>query len=95
MQSDAFIQAGAPAHTSAQQDSTSPLRVDARSRELECMTVEELADALEVNRKTVYEYAARGVIPCRRLGRKVILHRATILAWLAGFSMTTARPGRR
>jgi len=59
------------------------------------MTAEELASLLGVDRKTVYEYAARRVIPCRRLGRRVILHRPTILAWLAQSSTTTTAPGHR
>ena len=33
--------------------------------ECACLKAEELARFLGVNRKTVYEYAARGVIPCR------------------------------
>jgi excisionase family DNA binding protein len=47
------------------------------------MTAQELSSWLRVNRKTVYEYAARNVIPCRRLGRKLVFFRAAIAAWLA------------
>ena len=35
-----------------------------------------------MNRKTVYEYAARNVIPCRRLGRR-LFHRGAVVACLA------------
>ena len=51
--------------------------------EHECMTAHELASWLRVNRKTVYEYAARNVIPCRRLGRRLVFSRRAVAAWLA------------
>jgi excisionase family DNA binding protein len=54
--------------------------------EHECMTAKELASWLRVDRKTVYEYAARNVIPCRRLGRRLVFLRPAIAAWLAGSS---------
>jgi excisionase family DNA binding protein len=47
------------------------------------MTADELAALLRVNRKTVYEYAARNVIPCRRLGRRLVFSLPAIRAWLA------------
>ncbi len=49
--------------------------------ECECLKAEELARFLGVTRKTVYEYAARGVIPCGRLGRRVVFSRAQVVAW--------------
>jgi len=49
----------------------------------DCMRADELARFLGVNRKTVYEYAARNVIPCRRLGRRLVFLRTAITAWLA------------
>lgn len=58
----------------------------ARIPELACMRANELAKLLGVNRKTVYEYAARNVIPCRRLGRRFVFSRAAVLAWLARHS---------
>ena len=54
--------------------------------EPECMSAHELAAYLRVNRKTVYEYAARNVIPCRRLGRRLVFSRPAIIAWLARIS---------
>jgi excisionase family DNA binding protein len=51
--------------------------------EPECMSAHELAAYLRVNRKTVYEYAAKKVIPCRRLGRRLVFSRPAIVAWLA------------
>ncbi len=50
--------------------------------ECECLKAAELARFLGVNRKTVYEYAARGVIPCRRLGRRIVFSRAQVVSWL-------------
>ncbi len=61
----------------------------------ECMTACELASWLRVNRKTVYEYAARNVIPCRRLGRRLVFSRAAVVAWLSRSSTTDATPTRR
>jgi excisionase family DNA binding protein len=48
----------------------------------ECMCAEQLARFLGVNRKTVYEYAARNVIPHQRLGRRMVFSRAQVVAWL-------------
>lgn len=48
----------------------------------ECMTANEVAAYLRVNRKTVYEYAGSGVIPCRRIGRRLVFSRSAIVAWL-------------
>ncbi len=50
----------------------------------ECINAEEVAKILGVDRKTVYDGATRGEIPCRRLGRRLLFHRPTLLAWLAG-----------
>lgn len=45
-------------------------------------TADELAELLGVDRKTVYEFATRGKIPCRRLGRRILFPRAAIALWL-------------
>jgi len=58
-------------------------RMDDDSLYEECMKARDVARWLDVNRKTVYEYAARRVIPCRRLGRRVIFGRQAIAMWLA------------
>jgi excisionase family DNA binding protein len=39
---------------------------------------------LGVNRKTVYNSAARGKLPCQRLGKRLLFSREAIGAWLAG-----------
>lgn len=52
------------------------------SDELATITVDEVAELLGVARKTVYEAAGRGDIPCRRLGRRVLFSRRAIMEWL-------------
>ena len=46
-------------------------------------TADELAAQLGLDRKTVYEYAGRGEIPCKRIGRRIIFPREAIARWLA------------
>jgi excisionase family DNA binding protein len=50
--------------------------------EIEVYSADELAELLGVNRKTIYEAAQRGDIPHRRLGRRLIFERGSVLAWL-------------
>ena len=57
-------------------------RVENASYTHECLTAMELASWLRVNRKMVYEYAARNVIPCRRLGRRLVFSRVAVAEWL-------------
>ena len=84
---------------SATAASSVSVRAGDASIEHECMTACELARWLRVNRKTVYEYAARNVIPCRRLGRRLVFSRSAVAAWLARASTLNAPPmlasGRR
>jgi len=56
----------------------------AANLERECMSVEEVAEFLGVDRKTVYDYAGRGVIPCRRLGKRILFSRRALVLWLSG-----------
>lgn len=67
------------------------------SPEQDCMTAREVASWLRVERKTVYEYASKRMIPCQRLGRRIVFHRAALVAWLAGSSTGTpiSTPGPR
>ena len=53
-----------------------------RSQQSDVMTADEVATYLGVDRNTVYEYAARGVIPHKRLGKRMIFRRGSIIAWL-------------
>ena len=49
------------------------------------MTVDDLALALRVNRKTAYEAVRRGEIPgVRRIGRTIRVSRDAVLEWLRG-----------
>jgi excisionase family DNA binding protein len=48
------------------------------------LTVEELADFLRLNRKTVYEAVSRGEIPgVRRIGHTFRISRDAVMQWLA------------
>ncbi len=51
------------------------------------VTADEVAQMLGVDRKTVYAAAERGEIPHRRLGRRVLFERGTLLRWLSGESI--------
>lgn len=51
-------------------------------RDAEVMDVEDVAAFLGVDRKTVYDYAGRGEIPCRRLGKRILFSRSALVAWL-------------
>ena len=60
------------------------------------MTVEELADLLRLNRKTVYEAVSRGEIPgVRRIGHTFRISRDAVMQWLARSSGggSRRRPG--
>ena len=46
-------------------------------------TARELAGLLGLNIKTLYEATARGEIPHRRIGRRILWPRPAIDAWLA------------
>lgn len=48
----------------------------------EVMDADQVAALLRVNRKTVYDYAGRGQIPCRRLGKRMLFSRTALMAWL-------------
>jgi len=49
---------------------------------LEILTADEVAALLHLDRKTVYAAAARGEIPHRRLGRRLVFERGAIVEWL-------------
>jgi excisionase family DNA binding protein len=50
--------------------------------DIQTYSADELAKLLGVNRNTIYEAAARGEIPHRRLGRRLIFERVAVLSWL-------------
>lgn len=55
-------------------------------RSAQVMTADEVAVFLRLDRKTVYDYAARGEIPCQRLGKRLLFSRAAIELWLGACS---------
>lgn len=59
--------------------------------EIEVMTADEVAKLLRVDRKTVYEAAQRGELPHRRLGRRLIFERGSVLRWLRQADVTIAQ----
>jgi len=61
---------------------------DERGRE-DVLTADEVARFLRLDRKTVYEAAATGRIPARRIGRRFLFYRPALVAWLGD-----ARPRR-
>ncbi len=48
----------------------------------EVMSARDVAAFLGLDRNTVYDYAGRGTIPCRRLGKRLLFHRPALVAWL-------------
>lgn len=63
---------------------STPVLVEAREPEptSDVLTADEAAAFLGVDRNTVYEYAARGVIPHQRLGKRLLLGRRALVSWL-------------
>ena len=61
------------------------------------LTVDEVAELLRVNRKTVYQAAANGDIPgVRRLGRTLRFYGPALAQWLqSGMGSRTGRRARR
>lgn len=58
----------------------------------EVLNADEVAVFLRVDRKTVYDYAKRGQIPHRRLGKRLLFSRSALVAWLADAGLR--RPGK-
>ena len=47
------------------------------------MCADDVAAWLRVDRKTIYNAAARGKIPHQRLGKRVLFSRTALMAWFA------------
>ena len=61
----------------------------------EVLTVDDVADLLRVDRKTVYEAIRQKQIPgVVHIGRAIRVHRATLEAWLRGEPTRPATSGR-
>ncbi|MDQ3295800.1 MAG: helix-turn-helix domain-containing protein [Myxococcota bacterium] len=46
------------------------------------MIADEVAEFLRLDRKTVYDYATRGVIPHQRIGKRMLFSRLALVSWL-------------
>jgi excisionase family DNA binding protein len=86
--------AGGTASGTPRADGESP-RADGEALPTACevMTADQVAAFLGVDRNTVYDYAARGTIPHRRLGKRVLFHRAALVAWLDPCKVASTRKG--
>lgn len=49
----------------------------------EVLNVDQVAELLGLARNTVYDAANRGLIPHRRVGRRLIFSRTAVLDWVA------------
>jgi excisionase family DNA binding protein len=49
---------------------------------VEILSADEVAAWLKVDRKTIYNAAARGQIPHQRLGKRLLFNRAALVSWL-------------
>lgn len=56
-------------------------QADASAREV--LGADEVAAWFCVDRKTIYNAAARGSIPHQRLGKRILFSRAALMSWLA------------
>src|SRR5439155_25517843 len=75
---------------------TPALNADTRTpstNEPECMRADELAKFLGVNRKTIYAYAIKGLIPHQRLGRRIVFSRSQVVMWLGQCKAASVRKG--
>jgi excisionase family DNA binding protein len=61
-----------------------PTEIWTRPTERDVLTADEVAALLRVDRKTVYDAAGRGDIPCRRIGKRILFSRQAVMLWLAG-----------
>ena len=53
------------------------------------LTVDQVAELLGLDRKTVYTAVANGELPSRRLGRRILIPTTSFLTWLTGDDDTT------
>jgi len=60
----------------------------------EVMDADDVAAFLGLDRKTVYDYAGRGEIPHRRLGKRLLFSRSAIVRWLGECKAASHQQGR-
>ncbi len=69
--------------------------LEERTLEASILTVDELADLLRVERKTIYAAITRGDIPgVRRVGRSIRISREAVLDWLRTAHVRAPHPRR-
>lgn len=74
------VPAGLAEHGSA---GTGPAPLGYRDR---LMTVDEVADYIQVKPKTIYNWASLGVIPCIRMNKRIVRFKLEkVLKWLAKY----------
>ncbi|CAN0577268.1 unnamed protein product, partial [Laminaria digitata] len=56
----------------------------AQSNQAEVLTVAEAAKAMRVDQKTLYTAVNDGLVPARRVGRRIVILRQALLEWLSG-----------
>ncbi|VAW12189.1 Periplasmic molybdate-binding protein/domain [hydrothermal vent metagenome] len=56
------------------------------------LTTRELAELLRVKERKIYDLAAAGEVPCRRITGKLLFPRQEIEAWIGGNAGATAKP---
>ncbi len=65
----------------------------APGHDTEVMDADEVAAFLGVDRNTVYDYAGRGEIPHRRLGKRLLFSRSALVSWLGSCKAASTRKG--
>lgn len=68
---------------------------EARQDPAEVLTADEVAAMLRLDRKTVYDYAGRGEIPCRRIGKRMLFSREALALWLGSCSKRSSEGNSR
>ena len=58
------------------------------------MTIDELADYLELSKSTLYRLTRRGNVPGQKIGRYWRFHKAAIDKWLGQYAATRERERR-
>ena len=66
----------------AKHDDRMPDDTPLQGLEIEILTADDVAQLLGVDRKTIYAAARRNEIPHRRLGRRLLFERGSIVQWL-------------
>jgi excisionase family DNA binding protein len=55
-----------------------------QSDELSVLTVEEMGAALGISRASAYRACQKGIIPHKRVGKRIIIEKSVLKDWLRG-----------